>query len=171
MAGRIGIQGDRSAEVRAETSGGAIAADGGRAPFVLNTSGGSIKVARALGQLHAETSGGSVSVDYVGPSANDIDLETSGGSIRIGLDPQARLNITAGTSGGTVRIEGLPFAGSAERRSHASGTMNGGGGRLRASTSGGGITLRAADDPAMRSRSDDVEPKEPPVEPAARRQS
>jgi hypothetical protein len=153
--GRISIQGIRTAEVRADTSGGSIAVDGGSAPFTLNTSGGSIKVVHALGRLRADTSGGSVAVDYVGASASDIDLSTSGGSIRVGLDPAAGMNVAAGTSGGTVRIEGLSFEGHSQGRSHASGTINGGGtGRLRASTSGGGILVRAASNPRTTSTTD-----------------
>jgi hypothetical protein len=145
--GTIDVRGDRTAEVRADTSGGSIAVDGGAGPMLLNTSGGSIKVGRSLGTLHADTSGGSIGVDYIGSTARDIDLATSGGSIRVGLDPAVDLNVSAGTSGGDVEIVGVPFDSRSQGRSHASGTINGGTGRLRASTSGGSIRLRAAVDP------------------------
>jgi hypothetical protein len=147
--GSIAVRGERAAAMRADTSGGSIAADGGSGDLMLTTSGGSITVGRALGRLLADTSGGSISVDYVGASAHDIDLDTSGGGIRVGIDPAASLAVSAGTSGGSVRIEGLTLDGRSIGRSHASGTINGGAGRLDASTSGGSIRLRAAADPGL----------------------
>jgi hypothetical protein len=148
--GRITVRGERSAPVRAGTSGGSIAVEGGPADLALNTSGGSIRVTRALGRLSADTSGGGISVDYLGPSARDVVLATSGGSIRVGVDPAASVALDAGTSGGSVRIEDLPLESLSQGRSHASGTINGGANRLRASTSGGGITIRAVQDPGRR---------------------
>jgi hypothetical protein len=145
--GRITVRGERTAAVRAGTSGGSISIDGGPADVEVNTSGGSIRVGRALGTLSAETSGGGISVDYLGASARHIVLGTSGGSIRVGVDRSASLAVDAGTSGGSVHIEDLPFDVISQGRSHANGTMNGGTNRLRASTSGGGITIQAADDP------------------------
>jgi hypothetical protein len=144
--GRITVRGERSADVHADTSGGGISADGGQGDLLLNTSGGSIRVHRVLGNLRADTSGGSISVDYVGAAARDVSVATSGGSIRVGLDRDASVALSAGTSGGSVRVEGLPFDGSIGR-SHAEGSINGGLRPLRATTSGGGVTIRAADDP------------------------
>jgi hypothetical protein len=145
--GRITVRGERLAAVRAATSGGSVSVDGGPADLALNTSGGSIRVARALGRLNADTSGGGITVDYLGASARDVVLQTSGGSIRVGVDPSASVALDAGTSGGSVRVEDLPFDALSHGRSHASGIINGGASRLRASTSGGGVTIRAARDP------------------------
>jgi hypothetical protein len=143
--GRIVVRGHRTAQVKAGTSGGSVSADGGPADFALNTSGGSIRVGRVLGRLSADTSGGGIDVGYVAPSAGDVVLTTSGGSIHVGVDPQASLAVDAGTSGGSVQVEDLPFDVISHGRSHASGTINGGTHRLRASTSGGGITIRRAE--------------------------
>lgn len=140
--GRIAVRGERTADVRAGTSGGSVSADGGRADFRLNTSGGSIRVGRVMGRLSADTSGGGIDVGYVGPAARDVVLTTSGGSIRVGVDPKASFAVDAGTSGGSVRVDDLPFDVISHGRSHANGTINGGTNRLRASTSGGGISIR-----------------------------
>ena len=140
--GSITVRGERTADVAADTSGGPITVDGGRANFDLNTSGGPIRVGRALGNVRAETSGGGITVDYVGPTATEVLLDTSGGSIRVGVDRAAKLNISASTSGGSVDVENLPFETRTIRRSHAVGTINGGGGRLTADTSGGSIEIR-----------------------------
>jgi DUF4097 and DUF4098 domain-containing protein YvlB len=128
--------------VKVDTSGGAITVDGGRADFDLGTSGGPIRVGRVLGNVRADTSGGSITVDYVGPTATDVSLETSGGSIRVGVDRAAKLDISAETSGGSVDVENLPFETRTIRRTRAVGSINGGGGRLTADTSGGSIEIR-----------------------------
>jgi hypothetical protein len=140
--GSISVRGDRTAAVRADTSGGGITVDGGRADFDLDTSGGSIRVGRVQGNVRASTSGGSITVDYVGPTASDVRLDTSGGGIRVGVDRAAKLDIDASTSGGSVDVENLPFDTRNIRRSRAVGSINGGGGRLTADTSGGSIEIR-----------------------------
>jgi hypothetical protein len=140
--GPITVRGERMANVKVDTSGGAITVDGGRANFDLDTSGGPIKVGRVLGNVIADTSGGSITVDYVGPTATEVSLDTSGGAIRVGVDRAAKLDISASTSGGSVQIDNLPFETRNLRRTRAVGSINGGGGRLTADTSGGSINIR-----------------------------
>lgn len=142
--GSITVEGEIAGDVRADTSGGSIRVDGGAGYLNLDTSGGSISVGRALGSLRADTSGGSIRVDYVGPSATDVDCDTSGGSIRVGVDPAGNFDLTADTSGGSVTVEGLPFNAARQKRTEARGRINEGGARLRADTSGGSITISAA---------------------------
>ncbi len=140
--GPITVRGERTANVKVDTSGGAITVDGGRANFDLDTSGGPIRVGRVLGNVIADTSGGSITVDYVGPTATEVSLDTSGGAIRVGVDRAAKLDISASTSGGSVQIDNLPFETRNLRRTRAVGSINGGGGRLTADTSGGSIEIR-----------------------------
>lgn len=143
--GSIVVRGYRNAALDADTSGGSITVDGGSAGINLDTSGGSIRVGRALSVLHADTSGGSITVDHVGAAAREVTLDTSGGSIRVGVAPTARLNIEASTSGGGVSADGLPINVTNMRgRSQLSGTLNGGGGRLHAATSGGSVRITAS---------------------------
>lgn len=141
--GSVTVRGERTADVKARTSGGSIRVDEGGA-LDLDTSGGSITVERALRRLSADTSGGGITVRYVGGSATDVKLSTSGGSIRVGVDPAASLRVDAGTSGGSVQVNGLPFDVSDRERSNVHGQLNDGRGLLRASTSGGSITIAAA---------------------------
>lgn len=142
--GSIDVRGSQTAQVAAHTSGGRISADGGTGAMNLSTSGGSIDVRDVLASLDASTSGGSIGVDFVGPAATDVRVHTSGGSIRVGIDSAAKLNVEAGTSGGSVDVEGLALTTSVVGRSHLTGALNGGGGRLNAGTSGGSVHLHAA---------------------------
>jgi hypothetical protein len=103
-------------------------------------------VGRASHSLRARTSGGSIRVEQVDSSATDVDVSTSGGSVRVGVSEDARMTIDASTSGGRVSVNGLALEPSQRSRTHVSGRINGGGGRLRASTSGGSVTISRAGD-------------------------
>ncbi|MFT3828396.1 MAG: hypothetical protein QM691_01690 [Opitutaceae bacterium] len=142
--GSISVAGEMTASVRADTSGGSIDVEAGP-ELSLDTSGGSIRVRRALGQLRADTSGGSITVDFVDAKATDVNLDTSGGSIQVNVDPAAKLDIVGDTSGGRVRVDGFAnFVVEKKDDDHVAGRLNGGGGRLRADTSGGGIRIAPA---------------------------
>jgi hypothetical protein len=142
--GSIAVRGDRHDALKADTSGGSITVDGGAGELDVDTSGGSIAVKRVLTSLKADTSGGSITVGYVGPHATNVDLDTSGGSIHVGVDADASLRVDAGTSGGGVGVDGLTMSDVERGRSHIRGSINGGTGRLRADTSGGSVTIKAA---------------------------
>jgi len=142
--GSITVQGVHRAPIAARTSGGSITVDEARAPVDVRTSGGSIRVARAGGALLARTSGGSIRIGEVSASAETIDVRTSGGSISLGIEPSARLDIDASTSGGRVSVEDLPLLASHRSNHHVTGRLNGGGGSLRASTSGGSVRISSA---------------------------
>lgn len=142
--GSIRVAGETTGNLRADTSGGSIKVGGGTGNINLDTSGGSISVGRTFGSLRADTSGGSIEVGYVGPDATDVNCDTSGGSIGIGVDPRGKFDLHADTSGGRVSVKGLAFEPVKKGRTHARGPINGGGARLRADTSGGSITISAA---------------------------
>lgn len=142
--GPITVRGERTAPLSADTSGGSITVDGGGAEMNLDTSGGHIEVGRALATLRANTSGGGIDVAYVGPDARLIEVDTSGGSIDIGVDPRAKLSVSASTSGGGVSVSGLSYSTDTIRRNSTRGAINGGGGSLRAETSGGSIRIHDA---------------------------
>jgi hypothetical protein len=139
--GSIAVQGLRHAPVRAHTSGGSITVDGGNTPIAVNTSGGSIRIGQIGHSLRAHTSGGSIRVAEVAASATDVEVSTSGGSVRVGVDPAARLSVEGSTSGGSVSVDGLALETSRRSRTHVAGQLNGGGGRLKASTSGGSVRI------------------------------
>ncbi|WP_221031757.1 DUF4097 family beta strand repeat-containing protein [Actomonas aquatica] len=143
--GSISVDGEVTGDLIADTSGGSINVTGGTGYLNLDTSGGSISVKRALGRVRADTSGGSIRINYVGPDVEDVNADTSGGSIKIGLDPDGSYDLYADTSGGRVTIDELAITPHKITRTHAEGEINGGGARVRADTSGGSITIYAAD--------------------------
>lgn len=146
-------------EVDAHTSGGSIKLAGGGANVRLNTSGGSIRVGEVAGDLNAKTSGGSIRIDGVdgmvdastsggsvearltSQPTQDCNLSTSGGTVTLYIDPGLALDIDAHASAGRVRSD-IPVDGKTEDRRSLSGSINGGGPKMRLHSSGGGVRIR-----------------------------
>jgi hypothetical protein len=128
--------------VDAQTSGGGILAEAIRGDVDADTSGGDIRLLKIDGKIRGNTSGGDVHCSLVGANRGII-ATTSGGSIQVTLPRATTANFEATTSGGEFTSE-LPILTTAMREGHARGTINGGGEPIDARTSGGDISLRAA---------------------------
>jgi DUF4097 and DUF4098 domain-containing protein YvlB len=128
--------------VEADTSGGNISIDTVRGEVDADTSGGNVRLARVDGKMRGNTSGGDVEVDLVGANRG-IVASTSGGSIRLTLPRGTNANLEATTSGGGFTSD-LPVSTTSFREGHVKGTLNGGGPSIDANTSGGDISVRAA---------------------------
>jgi DUF4097 and DUF4098 domain-containing protein YvlB len=128
--------------VEAKTSGGGILADTIRGDVDANTSGGTVRLLHIDGKISARTSGGGVHCSLTGLNRG-ILATTSGGSIELTLPRSVTANLEATTSGGGIRSE-LPVATTRQDDGHMEGSINGGGQRIVARTSGGGISVNAA---------------------------
>ena len=128
--------------VEAQTSGGGIFADTIRGDVDAGTSGGDVRLLHVDGKIRGRTSGGSVQCSLVGINRG-ISASTSGGSIQLTLPRATTANIEATTSGGEFTSE-LPVATTQRQDGHVKGSINGGGQPIDVRTSGGGISLRAA---------------------------
>ena len=128
--------------VEAQTSGGEILADTIRGNVDADTSGGDVHLLHVDGKISGQTSGGNVQCSLVGVNRG-ISASTSGGSIQLTLPRATTANIEATTSGGEVTSE-LPVAATEREDGHVKGSLNGGGQSIDASTSGGDISLQAA---------------------------
>lgn len=137
------------------TSGGNITANDIRGEVVLETSGGNINLTAADGSIEIATSGGSLTLNEVsgtiegrtsGGNINakildiekSLELHTSGGSVAISIpsDDGYDLNL----SGSYVDTDLKNFSGTS-KKDYVRGSMNGGGKRIKASTSGGTVRL------------------------------
>lgn len=127
--------------VNVHTSGGGIRLGPVDGSAEVHTSGGGIVIRKVTGMVRAHTSGGPIDATIAGPLKTDCRLSTSGGGITVHVDPKSAFTLDARTSGGGVRCD-LPITVRGEiRRSHLSGTVNGGGHVLTLRTSGGGIRV------------------------------
>jgi DUF4097 and DUF4098 domain-containing protein YvlB len=132
-----------SGKVDAQTSGGEILVDTIRGDVDADTSGGDVRLLKVDGKIRGNTSGGSVHCSLVGVNRG-ISATTSGGSIRLTLPRATTGNLEATTSGGGFSSE-LPIALKERQGGNAKGSLNGGGPAIEVHTSGGSISLHAAD--------------------------
>ncbi len=131
-------------DITAHTAGGSIHVERVRGGAQVETSGGGIEIKGVRGSVTASTSGGSIQAVIESQPGGDQSLKSSGGSITIYLPATAALDIDAHTSGGGVATE-LPVTTVVkgdQKRDTLQGTINGGGTRLYARTSGGSIRLK-----------------------------
>jgi hypothetical protein len=127
--------------VEARTSGGGIEVDTVRGDVDADTSGGDVRLLRVDGRIDGRTSGGNVRCSLVGANRG-ISARTSGGDIELSLPQGTTGNIKVTTSGGQVSSD-LPVTAAVRKDTRLEGTLNGGGQRIDAHTSGGSISLRA----------------------------
>jgi len=151
-------------DLEAGTSGGDIYLTEGTARAKLNTSGGDIQVDRAGGRTEVSTSGGDITLKSVaelvsattsggnvhatitGPIKEDTVLSTSGGDVIVQVAKGTGFQLDASTSGGDVRADGLTITieKGGSGKSRLSGSVNGGGPRLKLRSSGGDVTIRTS---------------------------
>ena len=128
--------------VEAKTSGGGIVADTIRGDVNANTSGGDVRLLNIDGKIKGGTSGGDMQCSLVGINRG-ISMTSSGGSIRLTVPRATTGNFEASTSGGDISLE-LAILTNELRDGYAKGSLNGGGEPINVHTSGGDISLRAA---------------------------
>ena len=131
-----GIQGVASAE----TGSGSIQLSlAGPGDVTANTGSGSIHIDGLNGSLRAGT--GSGSIDVSGKPTAEWRLSTGSGSIRLKLGNDARFTLDAETGSGSVHVDQPIMMQGSLNRHHISGTVNGGGPNIRATTGSGDITI------------------------------
>jgi DUF4097 and DUF4098 domain-containing protein YvlB len=134
--GHIDIE-NIAGELHARTSGGRITAKNTSGLLNVHTSGGSIQLADIAGTVKASTSGGSIDAQFAEVS-HSIQLHTSGGNIHITVPKNIGLNLDL--HGSSVRTQLRNFSGEVKHRK-VEGTINGGGPKLTAETSGGNVHI------------------------------
>lgn len=134
--GHINIK-DFEGEMKARTSGGHIEVQNAEGSINLRTSGGHIDLERISGTVEASTSGGSISAD-IASVGQFIDLRTSGGNVNISVP--AGIGLDLDLKGSRVRTELKNFSGEVER-DEVEGSVNGGGPKISARTSGGTVRI------------------------------
>ena len=100
---------------------------------------GSIHITGVTGALRATS--GSGSIEATGNPTAEWRLSTGSGSIRLNPDPAAHFTLNADTGSGTVHVDRPIVMQGSFNPHHVSGTVNGGGPTLRASTGSGSVTV------------------------------
>lgn len=138
----------------------------------LRTTNGGVRLQNLSNEIHAKTTNGGVKGEGLNPStidasavnggielalsspleANDsVEMETVNGGVSLELTSDSKASIEARCVNGGVHVDSLDIkrdqdAGSSdfERKRRLTGTMNGGGGKVRMSTTNGGVRLSQA---------------------------
>lgn len=134
--GHIEIR-DFAGQMDARTSGGHIEAEQTEGRINLRTSGGHISLKQVAGSVEASTSGGSIEAELTSIEES-VDLRTSGGHINISVPDGIALNLDL--KGNSVNTKLKNFTGEVER-DEVYGSINGGGPKLTARTSGGSVRI------------------------------
>lgn len=134
--GHIEIR-DFEGEMSARTSGGHINAMNSSGSINLRTSGGHIDLERISGTVEASTSGGSINAE-IASVGQFVDLRTSGGNVNITVPDGIGFDLDL--RGSRVRTELKNFSGEVER-DEVEGSINGGGPKISARTSGGTVSV------------------------------
>ena len=145
-------------DIQATTSGGNIKMDNLDGSIEMRTSGGNITASTVSGSLSVSTSGGNISLDDIAATLkgttsggmikagfknfqNNAELSTSGGNINLSIPSDTKMNFDIkGSYVGVDQINGLQVQIN-KQKDHATGTLNGGGARLDARTSGGTVKI------------------------------
>lgn len=134
--GHIEIR-DFAGNMNARTSGGHIEVEHAEGTIDLRTSGGHISLNEIAGSVEATTSGGSIDARLTSIEGF-ANLRTSGGHVSVTVPEGIGLDLDL--KGSSVRTELKNFSGEIER-DEVEGTINGGGPKLTARTSGGSVRI------------------------------
>ncbi len=132
----------RAAKVEIETVNGKLRVHGVSGAVDAETTNGSVQLTDLRGAVVASTINGAVQVELSAmPPGASMRLETTNGGIHVTVPREARLSIDAETTNGGIDISGLEASIGRHSRRHVEAEVNGGGARVRLSTTNGGIRI------------------------------
>jgi hypothetical protein len=128
--------------VNFETVNGGVRLENLEGQIVASTTNGGIRGKGLRGAVKADTTNGGVELDME-TVTGDIELETTNGGIRLSLPQDTKANLEAHCVNGGIGVEdGWTGYQEAEKsRRHLRATLNGGGPRVSAETTNGGIKI------------------------------
>jgi hypothetical protein len=136
-----------SVAVDASSSGSGIETSGLLGPQTLDSSGGGITVVDPAGALDVDSSGGGITVR--GARSAEVVADSSGGGVRVSFaEPPSAVDVDSSGGGVTVELPPGPVAYAVDAESSGGGrrvdvkTDPDSDSRIRARSSGGGVTIR-----------------------------
>lgn len=131
----------RTMNVDVSNTNGTIALKDITGALELDTTNGKIECERCAGSIDASTTNGSIHAELTRVAKGQpLRFETTNGRISIALPSDAAMDVDAGTTNGSISSD-LPVTTQEKDRNTLRGTINGGGTRLRARTTNGGIEI------------------------------
>lgn len=134
----------RGLSVSFETVNGRVEVENLEGEIAAATTNGAIRGSGLRGAVKASTTNGSVQIAMAAVTGA-LDLETTNGGIRLRLPADVKADLDARCTNGGISVSDFTVDGERSRR-RVSGTINGGGPRIVAETTNGGIRISAAGD-------------------------
>ncbi len=133
--------------VNFETVNGGVRLENLEGQVVASTTNGGVRGKGMKGTVKASTTNGGVEIDMAAVTG-EIDLETTNGGIRLELPQDVKANVEARCTNGGISVEDSlgDVAVTDKSRRQFRGTLNGGGPRISAETTNGGIRIRGVGD-------------------------
>ena len=129
--------------VNFETVNGGVRLDNLDGQVVASTTNGGVRGKGLRGAVKASTTNGGVEVEMAAVTG-EIDIETTNGGIRLNLPPDVKATVEARCTNGGITVDDSLGAVEVTEKSRRQfrGTLNGGGSRISAETTNGGIRIR-----------------------------
>ncbi len=121
------------------TTNGKVRLDNVSGQLTARTTNGGVDAYKVRGSLEARTTNGGLHIDMA-EVTGELMFRTTNGGIRLHLPASTRAAVDLSCTNGGIDIDRLPFDGDISRRS-AFGTFNGGGNRITARTTNGGVRV------------------------------
>jgi DUF4097 and DUF4098 domain-containing protein YvlB len=122
-----------------ETVNGGVRLENLEGQIAASTTNGGVTGTGLSGTVKATTTNGGVEIEMA-TVTGDLELETTNGGIRLQLPGSIKANLDARCVNGGISVSGFDVQGEQSRR-RVSGTINGGGPRISAETTNGGIRI------------------------------
>jgi hypothetical protein len=125
------------------TTNGHIEVDDVKNTARLETVNGQIKARGLSGEVKASTVNGGVDIGLAAVTA-DVSVETTNGGVTVRLPGDAKAVLLGRTTNGGLNVDGLQVQEVERSRRRLEARLNGGGRRIEAETTNGGITFTTA---------------------------
>ena len=128
-----------------KTENGGIRLDNLAGQVIASTTNGGINGQALSGRLDAETTNGGVQLDFAAING-DVRVSTTNGGVRLQFPPTVKASLEASCVNGGINVDDEFTVEASESSSRRlTGTLNGGGPRVAATTVNGGIRIRTRD--------------------------
>lgn len=131
---------DYSGESDLKTTGGNIKVSTFKGNLKAFTTGGNINLDGSEGEIIAETSGGDIKVKYAGNNLG-MTLKNTGGDIKVILPETFKANLDATANAGEIKTDFSVLVDKGLSQQTLKGIINGGGGIIKCTTTGGKISI------------------------------
>ena len=132
----------RSSQLTLTTHNGGIAIEDFRGTAELHTQNGGVSLRSVGGDIRGETTNGGLTIDLDGDrwDGAGLDVQTQNGGVRMSIPGAYSAQLETGTVHGRLRID-FPLTVQGRLDHQLTATLGGGGARVRATTTNGGVTI------------------------------